>query len=66
MNYNKKLKIINDSIFSSKLPVMFLKLKLSERSTKISKTISINRKLYSSIKFQSNSLESNGYHKRVY
>jgi hypothetical protein len=60
------LKIINDSIFNSKLPVMFLKLKLSERSTKISKTIAINRKLYSSIKFQSNGLESNGYHKRVY
>ncbi len=65
MNYSNKVRIINNSVKNGKLPVMFLKLEISERNFTSPKSISINTKLYTSLKFQTSSLESNGYHKRV-
>lgn len=65
MNYSDKVKIINDSVRKGMLPVMFLKLKISERNFISPKSVSINTILYTSMKFQTSSLESNGYHKRV-
>jgi hypothetical protein len=66
MSYNNIPKIINAEILAGKLPVMFLKLSISARSSKFSKRITIGTKLFGSTKFQSKKLESNGYHKRVF